>query len=179
MRPTPVRASIGGHLCGARQRSLFGDEFGTERTSPNERPDSRHPHGRSTLPGRSDREPLTGAHAKLARRPSPTFDETPLSKARVDELDKRYAASVLRRDAPLTVQQLTTLHALERSGGGTHPTVRGYLLFRREVEPHRMPDAWVQCGRFSGTDRSTIADSRRIDGRLVELVDQSDGLVID
>jgi ATP-dependent DNA helicase RecG len=104
---------------------------------------------------------------------SPTFDETPLIDASGDELDASYAADILKREIPLTEQQLVSLHALERSGNWPHPTVGGYLLFRKSSEPDRMPDAWVQCGRFSGTDRTTIADSRRIDGRLVELVDRS------
>jgi ATP-dependent DNA helicase RecG len=145
-------------------------------------PSARRPHhvrqlgqegGTYVRIGSSNRLADESLRAELARGMSPTFDETALPDAKVHELDEVYAASVLRRDAPLTVQQMMSLHAIERSGKATHPTVGGYLLFRKDLEPHRMPDAWVQCGRFSGTDRSTIADSRRIDGRLVELVDRT------
>ena len=123
--------------------------------------------------GSSNRLADDSLRAELARGTSPTFDETPLPDAPTDELDATYAAEVLRRDAPLTEQQLLTLHAIERSGGRSCPTVGGYLLFRSGADPYRMPDAWVQCGRFAGLDRTTIADSRRIDGRLMELVDRS------
>ena len=145
-------------------------------------PSARRPHhvrqlgqdgGSYVRIGSSNRladEPL---RAELARGMSPTFDETPLTDAPADDLDATYAADVLKREMPLTGQQMISLHALERSGSRPHPTVGGYLLFRKSTEPDRMPDAWVQCGRFSGTDRTTIADSRRIDGRLVELVDRS------
>ena len=145
-------------------------------------PSARRPHhvrqlgqegGTYVRIGSSNRLADDSLRADLARGMSPTFDETPLPDANLDELDEVYAANVLRRDAPLTAQQLMTLHALERSGNRTHPTVGGYLLFRKVVEPQRMPDAWVHCGRFSGADRTVIADSRRIDGRLVELVDRS------
>lgn len=145
-------------------------------------PSARRPHhvrqlgqegGTYVRIGSSNRLADESLRAELARGRSPTFDETPLPDVQLDELDPVYAASVLRRTAPLTRQQMMSLHALERSGNQTHPTVGGYLLFRKDVEPHRMPDAWVQCGRFSGTNRSTVADSRRIDGRLVELVDHT------
>ena len=111
--------------------------------------------------------------AELARGMAPTFDETPMPDAAIDELDLQYAGTVLHRDTALTEGQMLALHALDRTPIGPRPTVGGYLLFRHEIEPVRMPDAWVQCGRFSGTDRTTIADSRRLDGRLFELVDQS------
>ena len=111
--------------------------------------------------------------AELARGMAPTFDETPMPDAAIDELDPQYAGTVLRRDTALTEGQMLALHALDRTPIGPRPTVGGYLLFRHEIEPVRMPDAWIQCGRFSGTDRTTIADSRRLDGRLFELVDQS------
>jgi ATP-dependent DNA helicase RecG len=145
-------------------------------------PSGRRPHhvrqlgpdkGSYVRIGSSNRLADESLRAELARGTLPTFDETPLIDAEANELDEHYAAETLRREAPLSVAELTTLHAVERSGRKVRPTVGGYLLFRRNVDPHRMPDAWVQCGRFSGNDRSTIADSRRIDGRLVELVDQS------
>jgi ATP-dependent DNA helicase RecG len=111
--------------------------------------------------------------AELARGMAPTFDETAISDAKATDLDRQYASDLLRRDSELTDEQMLTLHALDRTPAGLRPTIGGYLLFRRAVDPERMPDAWVQCGRFSGTTRTTIADSRRLDGRLFELVDGS------
>lgn len=145
-------------------------------------PSQRRPHhvrqlgqegGSYVRIGSSNRLADESLRAELARGTSPTFDETPLLDAAIDELDAGYAAEVLQRQAPLTEPQLLTIHAIDRSGNRPCLTVGGYLLFRKDSEPHRMPDAWVQCGRFAGVDRTTIADSRRIDGRLVELVDRS------
>lgn len=110
---------------------------------------------------------------ELGRGMAPTFDETPLSDAAPADLDAAYAGAALGRRAPLTKQEFVAIHALDRNPAGLRPTIGGYLLFRRDAEPLRMPDAWVHCGRFSGVDRTNIADSRRLDGRLFELVDQS------
>ena len=41
--------------------------------------------------------------------------------------------------------------------GGTVPTVGELLLFRRE-RLSRCPDAWIQGGRFAGTDRIALID---------------------
>ena len=38
------------------------------------------------------------------------------------------------------------------------PTVGGLLLFGRDRRA-AFPDAWIQAGRFAGTDRSAIIDS--------------------
>jgi predicted HTH transcriptional regulator len=38
------------------------------------------------------------------------------------------------------------------------PTVGGLLLFGRQPE-RRFPGAWIQCGRFKGTNKSEIPDS--------------------
>jgi ATP-dependent DNA helicase RecG len=111
--------------------------------------------------------------AELARGVSTTFDESPIPEAESGELDPGYAQHVLRRSATVTEQDLLAIRAMDRSPTGLHPTVGGYLLFRAEQEPSRMPDAWVHAGRFSGLDRRAIADSKRIDGRLFELVDRS------
>ena len=110
---------------------------------------------------------------ELGRGMAPTFDETLLADAESEELDAAYAGVALGRTDSLTEQELVAIHALDRTPAGLRLTIGGYLLFRNGAEPLRMPDAWVHCGRFSGVDRTNIADSRRIDGRLFELVDQS------
>ncbi len=110
---------------------------------------------------------------ELGRGMAPTFDETLLTDAESEELDAAYAGVALGRTDSLTEQELVAIHALDRTPNGLRLTIGGYLLFRNGAEPLRMPDAWVHCGRFSGVDRTNIADSRRIDGRLFELVDQS------
>lgn len=57
---------------------------------------------------------------------------------------------IARRD--LQILRLVTDHQ-----GRKVPTVGGVILFGRDRERH-FPDAWVQAGRFRGTDRSRILD---------------------
>src|SRR5206468_57117 len=52
------------------------------------------------------------------------------------------------------------------------PTVGGVLLFGR-VREKLFPDAWIQAGRFRGTDRSHITDRREIRDHLPSAVEQA------
>jgi ATP-dependent DNA helicase RecG len=122
--------------------------------------------------GSSNRVADEALRAELARGMSTTFDETAIEGSAA-LLDRAYARMVLGRKRPLSDPDLVALRALDRSPSGLRATVGGYLLFRKQTEPTLMPDAWVHAGRFTGTDRKDIADSKRIDGRLFELVDQS------
>lgn len=123
--------------------------------------------------GSSNRIADDSLRADLARELRTTFDETPMLEATDEPLDASYAAALLQRGEPLSDVDFVSLRALDRSRSGLIPTVGGYLLFRSDQEPRLMPDAWVQAGRFVGTDRTEIADSKRINGRLIELVDRS------
>jgi ATP-dependent DNA helicase RecG len=145
-------------------------------------PSQRRPHhvrslgtdrGTYVRLGSTNRIADEALRAELARAMSTTFDETALVDVGAEALDPGYAAALLRRKGVLSIPDLVAIRALEQSPAGLHATVGGYLLFRAQHEPTRMPDAWVHAGRFSGTDRTRIADSKRIDGRLFELVDQS------
>jgi len=46
---------------------------------------------------------------------------------------------------------------LSTQQGLSVPTNGGLLLFGETRDEH-FPDAWIQAGRFAGTDRSRIAD---------------------
>ena len=56
---------------------------------------------------------------------------------------------------------LETLHLVIRHQGRLVPTVGGILLFGTERERY-FPDAWIQCGRFGGTDKARILDQLEI-----------------
>jgi predicted HTH transcriptional regulator len=52
------------------------------------------------------------------------------------------------------------------------PTVGGVLLFGKDRERH-FPDAWIQAGRFRGTDKSRIADRAEIRSYPVQAVEEA------
>ncbi len=52
------------------------------------------------------------------------------------------------------------------------PTVGGILLFGRDRERH-FPDAWIQAGRFRGTDRSRILDRAETRSHPVRAVEEA------
>ena len=52
------------------------------------------------------------------------------------------------------------------------PTVGGILLFGTDRLAH-FPDAWIQAGRFAGTDKATIADHLDVKTPLVQAVEDA------
>ena len=145
-------------------------------------PSQRRPHyvrqlgverGTFVRIGSSNRVADDQLRVELARGLGSSFDETPIIEASTDEVDAMYAGELLGRTGALSEAELLAIRALERSDSRLRPTVGGYLMFRRQQVSERLPDAWVHAGRFSGRDRTDIADSKRIDGRLFELVDRS------
>jgi hypothetical protein len=56
---------------------------------------------------------------------------------------------------------LETLRLVTPEQGRKVPTVGGMLLFGLDRERH-FPDAWIQAGRFRGTDKSRIDDRAEI-----------------
>jgi ATP-dependent DNA helicase RecG len=87
-----------------------------------------------------------------------SFDERPVPGADSEALDFRLAsesfASVRRR---ISRKHLETLGLMTLYQGRLVPTVGGMLLFGKDRQV-RFPDAWIQAGRFAGTDRTTIFD---------------------
>jgi predicted HTH transcriptional regulator len=94
-----------------------------------------------------------------------TFDESPLAKFDSEALDFRAASESFPARGQLKKVDLQTLRLLTSHGRRLVPTVGGLLLFGRQPE-QRFPDAWVQCGRFKGTDKTEITDSAECRGTL-------------
>ena len=57
------------------------------------------------------------------------------------------------------------LHLVIRNQGRLFPTVGGILLFGTHRERY-FPDAWIQCGRFRGTNKAEILDQQDINDHL-------------
>ena len=75
-----------------------------------------------------------------------------------EALDFRAASASFASVRKLKRVDLETLRLIVKHQGRKVPTVGGMLLFGRERERY-FPDAWVQAGRFRGTDKTHIIDT--------------------
>ena len=93
--------------------------------------------------------------------PSATFDEQPIPDLYSEAIDFRVASEFFKPSRKLTPQSLQTLRITTTYQGRTVATNGGILLFGRDRLDY-FPDAWVQVGRFTGTDRRRILDSTEV-----------------
>ena len=98
------------------------------------------------------------------------FDEQPMPHLDSEALDFRAASDSLATVRRLTRRDLETLRLLADHQGRKVPTVGGIILFGRERERH-FPDAWIQAGRFRGTDKSRIADGAELRAYPVQAIE--------
>lgn len=98
------------------------------------------------------------------------FDELPMPDLSEDDLDIDAARRAFAGIRDLDSQTLLTLKLLKKDQGKLSPTKGGMLLFGRNRNFH-FPDAWVQCGRFVGRDKSAIFDHIELDEPLAQAVD--------
>jgi predicted HTH transcriptional regulator len=89
------------------------------------------------------------------------FDEQPMPGLDSEALDFRAASECFAPSRKLGRRDLETLRLVTQYQGRKVPTVGGMLLFGKEREGH-FPDAWIQAGRFAGTDKSRILDRAEI-----------------
>ncbi len=100
------------------------------------------------------------------------FDEQPMPDLDSEAIDFRAASESFADLRPLRRRDLETLRVVVRYQGRLVPTVGGVLLFGRDRDRY-FPDAWIQVGRFAGTDRGRILDSQEIRTHLPQAVDQA------
>jgi len=93
------------------------------------------------------------------------YDEEPLPDLDSEALDFRVASELFAPVRRLTRRHLESLRLVTDYQGRMVPTVGGLLLFGRDRRS-RFPDAWIQAGRFAGTDRAKILDQARIEEPL-------------
>lgn len=98
-----------------------------------------------------------------------TFDEQPMPDLDSEALDFRAASESFAPVRKIARRDLETLRLLTDHQGRKVPTTGGILLFGRERERH-FPDAWIQAGRFRGSDRSHILDRLEIRSPLPQAV---------
>ena len=98
------------------------------------------------------------------------FDELPMPELSVDDLDLDAAQNLFAEKRTLNQQTLHSLKLLTQHQGKVVPTKGAILLFGKQRHFH-FNDAWIQCGRFIGTDRSDIFDHIDLYDHLPQAVD--------
>ena len=99
------------------------------------------------------------------------FDEQALPDRTVEDLDFEAAVTCFESHRKLVNKDLESLRLVTRHQGHLVPTVGGMLLFGRNRETI-FPDAWIQCGRFIGTDKADIFDHIEIHYHLPAAVER-------
>ncbi len=118
---------------------------------------------------RADRE-LVDELRRFAR--GETYDEQAMPEYDSEALDFRVASELLAPVHKLKRADLETLRLMVKHQGRKVPTVGGMLPFGKERE-RNFPDAWVQAGRFRGTDKSHITDTLEIRTFPVRAVEEA------
>ena len=86
-----------------------------------------------------------------------SFDEQPMPEFDSEAIDFRAASESFSDFRKLTEGDLDVLRLYTTHQGRRVPSVGGLLLFGRD-RLARFPDAWIQAGRFAGTDKADILD---------------------
>jgi predicted HTH transcriptional regulator len=100
------------------------------------------------------------------------FDEQPMPDLDSEALDFRAASESFAPVRRIARRDLATLRLVTDHQGRKVPTAGGVILFGRDRERH-FPDAWIQAGRFRGTDRSRIHDRIEIRSHPVRAIEEA------
>ncbi len=100
------------------------------------------------------------------------FDEQPMPGLDSEALDFRAASESFASVRKLGRGDFETLRLVTTHQGRKVPTVGGMLLFGQDRERH-FPDAWIQAGRFRGTDKSRIIDRAEIHSLPVRAIEEA------
>ena len=100
------------------------------------------------------------------------YDEQPMPSLDSEAIDFSAAVESFAPVRQLGQRDLETLRLVTEYQGRMVPTVGGMLLFGKDRERH-FPDAWIQTGRFAGTDKSRILDRAEIRSIPVRAVDEA------
>jgi len=125
---------------------------------------------RSSAADRRADDALIAEMQRFAR--GEAFDERPMPGLNSEAIDFRAASEFFAGVRRLGKKDLDTLHLVTEHQGRHVPTTGGILLFGPDRLRH-FPDAWIQVGRFGGTDRARIADHAELKGSLLEAIEQA------
>lgn len=116
---------------------------------------------------RADRE-LLEEMRRFAR--GETYDEQAMPDLDSEAIDFQAASESFKALRALKRSDLESLRIVTRHQRRKVPTIGGMLLFGKDRTRY-FPDAWVQVGRFRGTDKSRIDDNAEIRLHLVPSVE--------
>ncbi len=100
------------------------------------------------------------------------YDEQPLPSLDSEAIDFQAVSETFKPIRKLRKADLETLRLVTTYQGRKVPTVGGILLFGRDRAAH-FPDAWIQAGRFAGTDRRKITDRLQMLSYPVDSIDEA------
>jgi predicted HTH transcriptional regulator len=101
-----------------------------------------------------------------------SFDEQAVPDLKSEAIDFRAASEFFAPYRQLTSQAWSTLRITTEHQGRQVPTIGGLLLFGRDRFA-RFPDAWIQAGRFAGSNRARLLDSVEIRSFLPRAADEA------
>lgn len=130
-----------------------------------------HEQGVYVRIGTSNRQADNALIAEIGRSADGiSFDEMPMPELSKDDLDLVAVQKFFADNWMLDEQALVTIKLLTSYQRRLVPTKGAILLFGKERALH-FSDAWVQCGRFTGTDKSVIFDHLDIHDHLPRAVE--------
>ena len=99
-----------------------------------------------------------------------SFDEQAMPELDSEAVDFRVASECFAPVRKLRRGDMETLRLLVPYQARLVPSTGGILLFGRD-RARAFPDAWIQAGRFSGTDKTTLVDSAALMGPLPKIIE--------
>jgi ATP-dependent DNA helicase RecG len=99
-----------------------------------------------------------------------SFDEQAMPELDSEAVDFRVASECFAPVRKLRRGDMETLRLLVPHQARLVPSTGGILLFGRD-RARPFPDAWIQAGRFSGTDKTTLVDSAALKGSLPKIME--------
>ena len=105
-----------------------------------------------------------------------SYDEQAMPELNSEEVDFRASSELFAPVRILKRSDLETLRLITMHQGRKVPTVGGLLLFGKDRERY-FPDAWIQAGRFRGTDKAHIDDHVEIRSHLPQAVEAAVGFI--
>ena len=128
-------------------------------------------HGVIVRIGSSNRQADSQLIAELQRQAAgETFDAMPMPELSLDDLDRDAMQKQFGANVQLDEQKLLTLKLLVRNQDRLVPSKGAILLFGKQRLRY-FDDAWVQCGRFRGTDKVDIFDQAELHDHLPQAAD--------
>lgn len=96
-----------------------------------------------------------------------SYDAQPMPDSSSEAIDFLAASESFSEFRALKRRDYETLQLLVDHQGRKVPTVGGMVLFGKE-RLREFPDAWIQVGRFGGTDKTRIVDHAELRGYPVQ-----------